>query len=168
MTPLPEPTDDELEHQLRGSRALQSAPEPVIQRAFAIWQPRAAAAPSLLHRLVAALSFDSGWAAAPALGVRSTGGRQRQLLFTVQGHDVDLRIAPRPAGRFLISGQVLGPTPSGELALAIGSHAQHAVLDELGEFRFEPAPAGECRIVLQLQGLQGLQATLPPFTLPGD
>jgi hypothetical protein len=162
MKPLPQPDDAELERQLRDSRALEAAPEHVIQRAFTIWQPRRAPAPSLLRQLVAALSFDSGWTAVPAAGVRSATPRQRQLLFTVGGNDIDLRILPLGDG-FVLSGQVLGPDTTGELSLAIGqAHRQRVALDAMAEFRFEPAPAGEVRLVLHLPDAE---VELPAVTL---
>lgn len=162
MKPLPEPDDAALERQLRDSRGLEAAPEHVIQRAFTIWQPRPAPAPSLLQRLAAVLSFDSGWSALPAAGVRSATPRQRQLVFTVGSHDIDLRIRPQGAG-FLLSGQVLGPDARGELSLVVGdAHHQRVALDAMAEFRFEPAPAGEGHLVLHLPGAE---FALPPVSL---
>jgi hypothetical protein len=162
MKPLPEPDDAELERQLRDSRRLEAAPEHVIQQAFTIWQPRRAPAPTLLQRVAAALSFDSGWTAVPAAGVRSATPRQRQVLFTVGSNDIDLRILPL-GDSFVLSGQVLGPETKGELSLAIGTaHRQRVALDAMAEFRFEPAPAGQARLVLHLPDAE---VELPAVTL---
>lgn len=165
MTLPPEPDDTELERRLRDSRRLEAAPEHVIQRAFTIWQPRRAAAsppPSLLQRLVATIGFDSGWIAQPAAGVRSAAARQRQVLFTVGPHDLDLRIRPQPGEGFVLSGQLLGPDTRGELSVEVGGHRQRVALDTLAEFRFDPVPAGECRLVLHLAGTD---CELPPVKL---
>lgn len=152
MTLPPEPDHDDLEHLLRDSRQLVSAPEHLIERAFTIWQPRRAdAAPaSALQRLVAVLGFDSGWSLLPAAGVRSAATRQRQLLFTLGHHDLDLRIRPQAGDGYLLSGQLLGPEQPGELSVQVGEHRQRVALDTLAEFRFDPVPAGTCRLVLHL------------------
>lgn len=164
MTLPPEPDDAELERQLRDSRGLEAAPEHVIQRAFTIWQPRrpAAAPPSLLQRLVAVIGFDSGWTALPAAGVRSAAARQRQVLFTIGSHDLDLRIRPQPGEGFVLSGQLLGPDVRGELSVQVAGHHQRVALDTLAEFRFDAVPAGECRLVLHLAGAD---CELPPVLL---
>lgn len=162
MTVQHHPDDPQLEQDLRDSRHLEAAPEHVLQRAFAVWRPRAAA-PSLLRRLVAALSFDSGWTPQPALGTRGTGvHRQRQMLFTVEELDLDLRITPQPDGRYLLGGQVLGPQTRVALTLAAGGDSQSCTLDELGEFRFQPVPGGACRLLLQFGDAE---VELPPIEL---
>jgi len=160
--PIP---DAELEQLLRDGRQLESAPEPVLRRAFAIWQPRAQAA-SPWRRLLAVLSFDSN--AAPALapalgfGVRSAGGT-RQLLYAVDGRDIDLRIVPAGDAGWRLLGQVLGPDLVGRVQVRVGGTELQAKLDELAEFRLEPVPPGECHVELQL-GETVLE--LPVFTLP--
>jgi hypothetical protein len=153
--------DNEIEHHLRQSRQLEDAPEHVIQRAFTVWQPRrqAVAEPSLLQRLVAVLTFDSGAASPLAYGMRSGGGTTRQMLFSAQGHDVDLRISPadpsRAAernGQWVLAGQVLGPQASGEVILANSNGAETArtTLNELGEFSLPAVTPGSYTVTLQL------------------
>jgi hypothetical protein len=166
MKPRTEPpteplSDAELERLLQDSRQLESAPAPVLQRAFAVWRPRAQAA-SPWRRLLAALSFDSDAAPALAFGVRSAGGT-RQLLFAVDGRDIDLRIVPAGEAGWRLLGQVLGPDLQGRVQLRVGGTELQAELDELAEFRLEPVPPGECHVELQL-GETVLQ--LPAFTLP--
>lgn len=160
--PPTEPTSDtDLERLLHDSRQLESAPELVLQRAFAIWRPRAQAL-SPWRRLLATLSFDSDAAPALGFGVRSAGGT-RQLLFAVDGRDIDLRIVPAGETGWRVLGQVLGPDLEGRVQLRVGASELQTALDELAEFRLEPVPPGECHVELQL-GETVLE--LPVFTLP--
>lgn len=156
-----DPTDPPLEQDLRDSRRLEAPPEHVLQRAFAVWRPRAAA-PSLLRQLLATLSFDSGWVPQPALGTRGAGARQRQMLFTVEGLDLDLRITPQPDGGYVLGGQVLGPETRVSLTLASAAGSQSCTPDALGEFRFQAVPGGECRLRLQHGDAE---VELPPIDL---
>jgi hypothetical protein len=161
-----DPDDTAIEHSLRASRRLEDAPEAVIQRATAIWQrpARAAAAPGLLPRLIAALGFDSSTASAPALGVRTTGAATRQLLYTVEGHGIDLRIGAA-GDHWAFSGQVLGPDSYGSavLADAQGQPVGDAPLDELGEFRLPAVAAGRYTLTFRLRSVE---IVLPPIDLP--
>jgi hypothetical protein len=168
--PAAELSDAKIERQLRESRHLQDAPEHVIQRALAAWQPRhpVASAPGLVERLRALLTFDSGAALPLAFGMRSTGGTTRQLLFSAGEHDVDLRVSPAGSGHgdhWLLSGQVLGPEASGAVALtdALGQAVAEARLDELGEFRLPAVAPGQYNVTLNL-GVQ--QIELPSILVP--
>jgi hypothetical protein len=150
-------TDAQIERGLRSSSRLEDAPEHVIQRAIAVWQPRrqAAAAPGLLQRVLAVLTFDSGAASPLAFGMRSAGGTTRQMLFSADGHDVDLRVSPAgglQADQWCLSGQVLGPDAQGAVGLtdAAGQSAGETQLDELGEFRLPAIAAGQYTVTLRL------------------
>jgi hypothetical protein len=150
------PDDAELERRLRGSRTLDEAPEPLIQRAIGVWRPRAAAsAAGALRRLAATLRFDSRLADATALGLRAadgaTDGATRQLLFSADGRDIDLRLEPQTGGRWSVSGQVLGPDEQGGAELLPeGAPPQQVAWNELAEFIFEPVVA--VRATLRLRG----------------
>lgn len=162
------PDDATLERLLRDSRQLEQAPESVIQRAIDLWVARPAATAAgggVLRRLVAALSFDSIGITPQAAGVRSVGGDGvRQLLFTADGRDIDLRVAPAAdAGRWQISGQVLGPDESGTAELRCADVQARAAWNELAEFRFDDVPAGACE--LTLRGADW-ELTLPPIDIP--
>lgn len=163
-------SDAEIERQLRGSRQHEDAPEHVIQRAFTIWQPRRATAPAagLRARVMAVLGFDSAAGPALALGVRSAGAATRQLLFSAEGQDIDLRIGPAdeaPAGRWVLSGQVLGPEASGSVVLSDGEGRTVAetLLDEFGEFGLPPVAPGAYGLVLRLDGRE---IVLPVLQVP--
>lgn len=164
------PADDPaFEQALRRSRVLEDAPEAVIQRAIGLFQARAqapAAVPAAVparRRWLAVLGFDSALQPQPA-GLRSGTAGPRQLLFTAEGRDVDLRITPGPDG-WVVGGQVLGPDASGRAQLSCGALEAEVAWNELAEFRFEGVPAGECRLLLT--GEQW-ELALPPVWIPGD
>ncbi|MDO9095869.1 MAG: carboxypeptidase-like regulatory domain-containing protein [Rubrivivax sp.] len=167
-----DPTDSDIELSLRSSRRLEGAPEHVIQRAIATWMPRhqAAAAPGPVARLLAVLTFDSGAASPLAFGTRSAGGTTRQMLFSAQGHDVDLRVSPAggpQADHWLLSGQVLGPEARGAVALtdALGETVGETTLDELGEFRLPAITPGQYTVTLRL-GIS--EIVLPSILVPQE
>jgi hypothetical protein len=173
MKPVANPadlTDADMERQLQRSGRLEDAPEHVIQRALSAWQPRrqAVAAPSLLQRVLAVLTFDSGAASPLAYGMRSAGAAARQMLFTAGGHDVDLRIGPAgeaAADQWLFSGQVLGPDGLGlvSLADAQGRLVGESALDEFGGFRLPAVAAGRYTVTLRLGGAE---VELPAIDVP--
>jgi hypothetical protein len=171
--PTPADDDDEaLAAALGASRVLQDAPEALVLRAIGLWQQPAAvpvaAAPSAaasalggLRRLVATLVFDSLDHGALAGGRRSaaTMGHlaARQLLYSTDGRDIDLRLTPLDGGtRWVLSGQVLGPELSGQAELrpsptadtAEAPPSQVVAWNELAEFEFAPMEAGPCSLVL--------------------
>ncbi len=170
MKPIAELDDDELQAQAR--RALRELPDapPAWQEAaiaaFSAPTPGgvgsafAALAQGLVQHIAAVLTFDSWAAPSAAAGLRSAApaaaatGATRHLLFSAQGRDIDLRIAPE-SGAFSIAGQVLGPDEAGAVALAeggagAGAPAAHtATLDALGEFRIDGIRRGAWVLTLQ-------------------
>lgn len=176
MKPITDPNaldDARLETLLRQSRQLQDAPESVIQRAIDIaaaslaTPPRPVAAPAaggVLRRLVAVLGFDSAGQSALAAGMRSGGGGTRQLLYSTEGRDVDLRVGPAPDGHhWQLSGQVLGPDAVGSVRLHCGTLARELPWSEWGEFQFDDVPAGEAVLTLRSDTWE---LELPPLRLP--
>jgi hypothetical protein len=157
-----EPADDgPLERALRSSRVLIDAPEAVIERAVALFEPQAAhaaARPGLLRRL-AELRFDSAGAAPLAFGMRASGGTVRQLLYSLEGRDIDLRIEPEAdiglEERYALSGQILGPASAGVVVIEpeAGGDASAAVLNELGEFRLPAVAPGSYHVTLELSDM---------------
>jgi hypothetical protein len=181
VPPPPEhdPDDERLGRALHASRALADAPEALVLQAIALFDglrtaprrvPRAG-----LPRLLAALQFDSGAASPLAFGRRSASAEQRQLLYTLEGCDVDLRIASADtsAGPFEVSGQLLGPDSQGVVfAQALGAddtEPASAALNEFGEFRLPPLPAGRWRLTLELshQAIELPALELPPGVAAG-
>jgi hypothetical protein len=175
MKPLDRLTDDELiQHLRRALKELPDAPPALQQAAIDLWpaaSPRqgtlGAAATAMLHRIAAALTFDSWAAPAFAPGMRSLRSPTRHLLYSAQGRDIDLRISPGPEG-FGLAGQVLGPDDSGAVELAeLGpapGQPRRAPLDALGEFRIDSVPQGTFILTL-LVGKD--QIVLPPVEV-GD
>lgn len=157
MSPHPDPDaapDADLETALVRSRVLEFAPEALIQRVidgFAGSARRPGPAPaSVLRRLVATLGFDSALATPQAQGVRSSAVASRQLVFTADGRDIDLRITPGPDGRsFTVAGQVFGPETEGRASLDSGGRRSEVAWNEWSEFQFDGVPAGSFTLALR-------------------
>jgi hypothetical protein len=157
-----EPADDAaLERGLAASRALFDAPEALIERAIALFEPHAATAGAqrgLLRRL-AELRFDSAGASPLAFGMRASGGAVRQLLYSLEGRDIDLRIEPDAQTgqdeRYALSGQILGPFSVGVVVIEpeAGGDSAAAALNDLGEFRLPAVAPGSYRVTLELSDM---------------
>ena len=162
MKSLEKLSDAELLRELRRAHdELPDAPPALLRAALDLWRAApassaiAALAAGLRTRLTAWLSFDS-WAPPLALhGMRSAPTPTRQLLFSAEHRDIDLRITPT-AGEFSITGQVLGPGTDGSVDLlahgAAGAATHRAQLDPLGEFRIDGVQAGCYAMTLRLGG----------------
>jgi hypothetical protein len=164
-------TDEQLAGHLRASQTLEDAPEALILRSMALIS---AAPPEIawhnglgeaLRYALATLLHDSGLASAPALALRSGGGAVRQLLFSAEGRDIDLRVSPAVEGAsgWVIRGQVLGPDLAGKVLLsAVPSQPDwpegesdhfETVLSDTSEFRLGPVPPGHWRMTLLTEEL---------------
>jgi hypothetical protein len=162
-----EPEPEEIEALLRASRALEDAPEAVIDRAIGLWRaaaPAAAPPPGVVERLVAALRFDSAATTPLAQGMRAGASAVRQLLYSASGRDIDLRLT-RPDGGDLwrVSGQVLGPDAQGEAVLLADGFSARCAWSELCEFHFDAVPAGRFRLLLHAAQWE---IEVPGFDLP--
>ncbi|MBL8310515.1 MAG: hypothetical protein JNL19_08855 [Burkholderiales bacterium] len=166
--PMPTLSDaDALGRAIGGALRLEDAPAAAITAAVGLWPSQAsvqaaAAAPgstligslqSAVKRIQAVLTFDS-WATTPAaLGLRSAGlSRQsRHLMFSAEGHDIDLRIAGSNDS-YVLAGQMLGPDHHGPVSITVNTAAndddhatephRQAELDELGSFELDAVRAG--------------------------
>lgn len=169
MKPIDQLSDDELAHAARrAGQLLPAAPAAWRQAALALWprqHPLLQKAGQALRQVQALLSFDSWATPAAALGMRSAGDEPRQLLYSAQGRDIDLRIGAS-AEHFVLSGQVLGPDERGMAELVTlgaadaGHAARIATLDTLGAFRIEALLRGTYQLTLRLGGEQ---IVLPPI-----
>ncbi len=165
MTPTDDRSDDAFAAQVRRAvQALPDAPAALQRRAVALWPAAGVrqAVGAAVRRIAAVLSFDSWAAGGPALAMRSAESASRHLVYTAEGCDLDLRIAPGRGG-FTLSGQVLGADAAGAVELADAATAAPAVrsaLDELGEFRLDGIGRGVYRLTLHVGDDQ---IELPPL-----
>lgn len=92
---------------------------------------------SILSKL-GVLVFDD-WTM--ALNERFAGMDSRQLLYRVDDFDIDLRIEFAD-GRVVVAGQIFPECPTGEATLYSDGFSTKAVLNEMGEFAFDPVEIG--------------------------
>jgi len=130
------------------------APPALIAYAVALFQaPLTEPTPSLLQRLVAALSFENT-ALTPAFGLRSSGDGEQQMIFTANEYDIDLRVATGAAG-WVISGQLLGAAVNhGTATLSAAADSQTVALDERLAFAFPPVAAGRYALALRFDQVE--------------
>jgi len=132
----------------------EDAPRDVLAQAVNLFQQRAESkAPSMVRRLMAALSFDS-FTTAPAFGVRSGQSIARQLVYSVEGYDIDLRVTTEE-DQWIVSGQVLRQdcgAARAEIAGTTGSAT--AALNENCEFTLPPLPRGDYLLRILMPDLE--------------
>lgn len=155
--------DDPLLALAARAAALPDAPLRQIQAAIDLWPQRPGV---LLRRVRAVLRLDSAVTPPLALGVRSAGA-VRHLLYSAEGHDVDLRVQADAAG-FSLQGQVLGPDEAGAMVLQPEPEGpqRRVPLDDLGAFRFEAVAPGRYTLSLHTSGQQIELPTLVVGDLP--
>ena len=129
---------------------IESAPAEVVNYAKGIFRQRVAGRkPSALSRILAALTFDS-LTAAPAYGLRSEAGSGRQLVFSTEDVDIDVRVSAEN-DQWQIEGQVPGSLcDTGDVNLESDAFSATAKLTELCEFSFSSIPAGTYRLAVHL------------------
>lgn len=134
----------------------EDAPPRVIKRALKLFRARSAqkdTSSGFRQRVLAVLHFDS-IGLAPAFGVRSGKPGARQLLFSTNVNEIDLRIEPADQA-WLISGQVLGvSTAGGTVVLEGDASTSEAPLNELSEFTLPPVQAGTYKLILNLTDVE--------------
>ncbi len=127
------------------------APRDVLAYARNIFRGSQLSEPSLLRRIVAALSFDSSLNRAPAFGVRSGQATSRQLLYSAEQSDIDLRISSQD-DQWIVAGQLLGQDcVGGRVEIEGESGLAVAALNELCEFTLPPLPPGSYTLRLLLR-----------------
>ena len=131
------------------------APRDVLAYAINIFNQRNVdRKPSLVQRIVAALSFDS-FDRAPAFGVRSGEAAARQLVYSAGESDLDLRIEQQERDRWTIAGQILGEQcAGGEIKLTGKNESASALLNDQCEFTLPAVPAGNYELVLRLADVE--------------
>ena len=147
---------------LMRSDDVEDAPANLVKYAKNIFTGRSAnREPSRLARLLASLTFDS-LTAKPAFGLRSGTSAGRQLVYSTEMADIDLRVSPQ-SGEWEIAGQILGSSQSrGKVNLESASFSASADLNELAEFGFQSVPSGIYTMFVQLPELE---IEIPPLQL---
>ena len=132
------------------SDTAEDAPAELIRQAKGIFREKVVAhGPSLLQVIIASLTFDS-LTNAPAFGLRSQTSAGRQLIYSTETADIDVRVSPEN-DQFQIAGQVLGADcPGGDVDLVGDDFSVSAELNELCEFSFGSVPAGAYKISIRL------------------
>jgi anti-sigma factor RsiW len=129
------------------------APVQVVNRAVDLFRMRRAPDLSgVRQRLSAELRFDS-WRTLQRLGLRGSARTERQLLFSVEGFDVDVRIT-HSGEAWTVAGQVLGPDRAGVVALTSAGNMVQGVLNELSEFKFSVVSPGAYTLVVDLPSVE--------------
>jgi hypothetical protein len=136
--------------QLMRTDSSTDAPRDVLAYAVNIFRPAESSKPSILRRIVAALSFDSSSNLAPAFGVRAGQSSSRQLLYSAEENDIDIRITPEGES-WVVAGQVLGEDcAGGRIELEGEDELAAADLNDQCEFLLPPVPAGIYAVRLRL------------------
>jgi hypothetical protein len=125
------------------------APRDVLLSAINIFRPRE----SPLRRVVAILTFDSR-SASPAFGMRSVRTASRQMLYSAQETDLDLRVTVQN-DECIVSGQVIRDGCTGGIVEISGATASsEANLSELCEFTLPAVPVGNYSLTIRMLDLE--------------
>src|SRR6185503_12396716 len=90
----------------------------------------------------------------PAFGLRSGASAGRQLVYSTERADIDLRVSPQ-SGEWEIAGQILGSSQSGgKVNLESENFSASTDLNELAEFDFQSVPGGIYRMFVHLPELE--------------
>jgi len=132
----------------------EDAPRDVIADAVGLFRRRSQPdTPSLLRRIIGILSFDS-LTPAMAFGVRSGQSRSRQLIYSAEENDIDLRMTLQDE-KWIIAGQVLSPRCVGGRVEIDGPQVSlTAQLNDLCEFTIEPLPPGKYLLRVKLTDME--------------
>ena len=139
------------------------APRDVLAYAINIFSDRKQSqSPSLMRKIVAALSFDSNQNLSPAFGVRSAGAATRQLIYAAENSDIDLRISAAD-DRWTVAGQVLGEGCAGGRVDIEGQNViETAAINDLCEFALPPVSPGSYTLRLRYGNAE---VEISPLTL---
>ena len=134
---------------LMRSDTTEDAPAELVQYAKKIFREQVVPrGPSLLKLIIAGLTFDS-LTNAPAFGLRSQTNAGRQLIYSTETADIDVRVSPEN-DEWQIAGQLLGEDcPGGDVELEGDDFSASAELNELCEFSFGSVPAGAYKISIR-------------------
>lgn len=135
---------------LMKSDTADDVPPDVLVSALDVFQPERQ---TTLPRFVAVLTFDSR-NTTRALGMRSFHTASRQMLFSAQDTDVDLRIAVQNE-ECILTGQVIRQDcPGGRIRVAGTAGSAEAALNELCEFTLPALPLGTYSLIVRLHDIE--------------
>jgi anti-sigma factor RsiW len=131
----------------------EDAPRDVLASVVNMFRSRAVeAGPSLVRRVLAALSFDS-MQPGLAYGVRSGQAAARQMLYSAGENDLDLRVQPI-GDAWVVSGQVLGECAGGRVELKGTDAEVSGELNELCEFTLPGVAPGSYTLRLSMKDVE--------------
>jgi len=126
------------------------APRDLLISAINVFPP---GAPQPLRRIVATLIFDSR-KAMPVFGMRSVRSSSRQLLYSAQQTDLDLRITIQN-DECIVAGQVIREGYVGGLVEISGpTGSAEASLNEMCEFTLPALPIGYYSLKVRMSDLE--------------
>ena len=132
------------------SDAAADAPRDLLMSAIKLFPP---GAPRPLRRIVATLIFDSR-KAMPVFGMRSVRSSSRQLLYSAQQTDLDLRITIQN-DECIVAGQVIREGYVGGLVEISGpTGSAEASLNELCEFTLPALPTGYYSLKVRMSDVE--------------
>lgn len=106
-----------------------------------------------LRRIIAILAFDSRHTG-PAFGIRSLHTASRQMLYSAEETDVELRITVQNE-ECVLAGQVIREHCAGGVVQISGpAGSAEASLDDLCEFTFPAIPFGNYLLRIRIQDLE--------------
>jgi hypothetical protein len=148
-------TCDDTLHRLRQlittmkSDRAPDVPRDVLLSAINIFSPRQ----SPLRRVMAILTFDSRYSA-PAFGMRSVRTVSRQMLYSAEETDLDLRMTVQN-DECILSGQVIRDgCESGFVEISGATGSSKATLNELCEFTLPAVPIGNYSLTLKMLDIE--------------
>ena len=128
----------------------KDAPRDVLTSAINIFSQQKR---SPLRRIVALLTFDSR-SAGPAFGMRSLRANSRQMVYSAEEIDLDLRITVQN-DECILAGQVIGEGCAGAHVEISGMAGRsEATLNEECEFTLPPIPVGNYSLTVKMPDLQ--------------
>mgnify|MGYP003288345528 CR=1 FL=1 len=126
------------------------APRDVLMSAISLFSPQRKRP---LPRIIATLIFDSR-KAGPAFGMRSLRMSSRQLLYSAQQADLDLRLAIQNE-ECVVAGQVIRNGCAGGLVEISGATGTaEASLNELCEFKLPAIPVGNYSLRVRMSDIE--------------
>jgi len=138
----------------------KDAPRDLLYSAINIFSPQKQ---SPLRHIIAILTFDSRLAG-PAYGIRSVRSASRQLLYSAQETDLDLRVTVQN-DECIIAGQVIrGDCVSGLVEISGDAGSATASLNEVCEFTLPAIPLGNYSLRVKMPDVQ---IEIPELELKG-